>query len=749
MIHLFGIRHHGSGSSKRLLKAFEQLQPDCILIEAPLDAEDALLHAAHPDIVPPVALLLYNPKDFNEASYYPFARFSPEWQAMQYGLKHAIPVRFMDLPISIQHSIRAERKQQFQFKDLDKDSQRALKDPLGFIAELAGYTDSERWWEVSFEQETESIAVFDAILEMMQTLRSELKRTEQKETLLREAHMRKIMRKAIKEGFQRIAVVCGAWHAPVLNDLARFKVSADNAILKGLKKKKIKATWIPWSYDRLAFSSGYMAGVVSPAWYEILFEHTADANIHWMTRVARLFRAADWDASVAHSLEAVRLAQTLASLRNRSIAGIEELEEAAISIFCQGDESQLQLIRERLVIGDVIGKVPSQIQSIPLQKDLENCIKAARLRKEWETTEVTDKKLDLRKPANLNASLLLHRLNLLDIDWGNLLENSEHATGSFSENWRLKWKPDFSIHIIEAGMWGNTIAEAASNSTQHKARKTEDLPSLTLLVEQALKADLATAIPSLVKQLEELSVLTKDVLHLMSTLPALVRIIRYGNTRRTDVRAVEQLVQEITPRICIGLPGLALNIDESVARDIFKQLLQVNNTIALLQEEDFEQAWVQALKQVATHLQSNPLLQGACLRLLFEKEALNLSTVADEMAYALSNADFVLGIALWLEGFLHGSVLLLLHNRDLWTLLDEWIQVLDPELFNEVLPVLRRTFSQFSIPEREQLLTLVKRGPQLNQQVTAVDTAFNAERVAQINPIFAQFLGIQAKNKEE
>ncbi|MCH2085219.1 MAG: DUF5682 family protein [Saprospiraceae bacterium] len=741
MFHIFGIRHHGPGSSKRLMKALADLQPDCILIEAPMDAEGVLKDAGHPDIVPPVALLIYNPKNFNQASYYPFARFSPEWQAIQYGLALGIPVRFMDLPMSMMHQIRESEKQQLKIDIPDPEALRAQRDPLGFMAQIAGYSDSERWWEITFEQETEDTEVFEGILEMMEALRSELKRSETKETLLREAHMRKVMRKALKDGFQRIAVVCGAWHGPVLQDIAAYKVSADNTVLKGLKKTKIAATWIPWSYDRLAFSSGYGAGVVSPAWYEVLFEHSEDVAIHWMTRVARLFRESDMDASAAHALEAVRLAQTLASLRKRAIVGIDELEEAAIAIFCDGDRKQLDLIREKLVIGDVIGKVPSQIQSIPLQQDLEKKIKSARLTKEWNTTEVVEKKLDLRKPANLTASLLLHRLALLDIFWGQLLQNSEYTLGSFSESWKLKWQPDFSIAIIEAGMWGNTVEEAATKITQNKVAKIEQLPELTDLVEKALKADLSKAIPALVKQLEDVSILTKDILHLMEALPAMVRMIKYGNTRKTDVRAVEKLVDQITPRICIGLPALTLNIEEEFARDIFKQVLRVNNTISLLQEDFFEEAWGKALDQVAMHPNANPLLQGVCLRLLFEKRIIDLTKTADEMAFALSNADFVLGIALWLEGFLYGSGMMLLHNPELWQLLDDWVRVLDEDLFKEVLPVMRRTFSSFTIPEREKLMQLAKRQVFPEQRKKEQKEEYDAERMAEISTVLKLFLG--------
>ena len=52
--------------------------------------------------------------------------------------------------------------------------------------------------------------------------------------------MRKIIRKAQKDGFKKIAIVCGAWHAPVLAQIQNFKEKADNDTLKSLKKVTVK-----------------------------------------------------------------------------------------------------------------------------------------------------------------------------------------------------------------------------------------------------------------------------------------------------------------------------------------------------------------------------------------------------------------------------------------------------------------------------------------------------------------------------
>ena len=73
---------------------------------------------------------------------------------------------------------------------------------------------------------------------------------------------------------------------------------------------------------------------------------------------------------------------SLAALRNLSLAGISELKEAAVAILCEGEKGLLQLIEEKLIIGDKIGEVPDEIPVVPLQQDLNVCIKSARLTKE-------------------------------------------------------------------------------------------------------------------------------------------------------------------------------------------------------------------------------------------------------------------------------------------------------------------------------------------------------------------------------
>jgi hypothetical protein len=58
------------------------------------------------------------------------------------------------------------------------------------------------------------------------------------------------------------------------------------------------------------------------------------------------------------------------------------------------------------------------------------------------------------------------------------------------------------------------------------------------------------------------------------------------------------------------------------------------------------------------------------------------------------------GKAAWAEGFLGDSGLLLVHDRELLAVLDEWVSGLADDEFVDVLPVLRRAFGAFSSAER-------------------------------------------------
>ncbi len=710
---IIGIRHHGPGSARGLVRALLAFEPDIVLIEGPADAEALIVAATLPGMVPPVAMLVYNPKNLQAASFFPFAEFSPEWQAIQYGLAQGIPVRFMDLPMSLQFGLREEDAQQVLHFQINTDPADTI-DPFKKIAQLAGYSDPERWWDTFVEGPSLQASSEQVVLELMRALRDDKTLPESRETLLREAWMRQTIRTAQKEGFAKIAVVCGAWHGPALADVGQYKASADAALLKGLKKIKTEATWIPWSFDRLAAQSGYAAGILAPAWYRLLFQTTADApataTIQWLSQVARLLRKEGIDTSSAHIIEAVRLAEGLAVLRNMALPGIEELREAAITVLGEGTEKLLELIDQQLIIGDVLGTVPDKLPMPPLRADFEQQVKSCRL--ERSTVEKVVQ-LDLRQEAHLRKSHLLHRLQLLGMQWGKNQPVQEGKQGRFHEDWALKWLPDYEIRLIEAGHWGNTVEDASLRRTRRRARETDSLPVLVELLTVTLKADLTTLLPEVLQQLQQVSALAKDALLLAEAILPLAEVLRYGSARKFDLQAVTLLLEQIIPRMCLQLPVACIGIDEDVAIDVQRKMLAVNRALGILANADYESRWVKTLQMIGDSTASAPLLTGFATRLLFDKNELSAEETGTRMRYHWSRAQAPAEAALWLEGFLHGSGLLLLHHTVLWQTLDTWVDELDEAIFRELLPLLRRTFSRFTGPERVKMLDLARNEPQV------------------------------------
>jgi hypothetical protein len=84
------------------------MAPDLVLVEGPPDAADVLGLLGRKKMKPPVALLVYPPDTPRRAVFYPFAEFSPEWQALQFACEKKIPARFMDLPQAHRLAIEPE-----------------------------------------------------------------------------------------------------------------------------------------------------------------------------------------------------------------------------------------------------------------------------------------------------------------------------------------------------------------------------------------------------------------------------------------------------------------------------------------------------------------------------------------------------------------------------------------------------------------------------------------------------------------
>lgn len=736
---VLGVRHHGPGSARAVVAELERLSPDMVLVEGPADGDDLLGWVADAGMRPPVALLGYAVDDPRRAVFWPLATFSPEWQAITWAVRHGVPVRFCDLPTGAVLAERAHsRTPETPAPDGDPadddpadadqadahpaeadadpaDEQPAVRlrtDPIAVLAAAAGQDDPERWWDDLVEHRSGDGAPFEALTEAMAAVQEHAEPLQEREQLVearREAHMRQVIRAARRSGAQRVVVVCGAWHAPALTGPLP-PASADTAVLRGLPKVKAALTWVPWTHSRLAQASGYGAGVDSPGWYLHLFTATDRPVTRWFTKVAGQLRREDLPVSSAHVIEAVRLADALAALRDRPVPGLAEVTEATRCVLCEGDDLVLRLVTDKLVVGEALGTVPDGAPTVPLAADLATQARRCRLKQDPGVRELD---LDLRGGTDLERSRLLHRLLVLDVPWGTPRVSQVRSTGTFRESWSLRWAPELSVAVVEAGLWGTTVEAAAAARLIDRAGGDATLAAITTAVEQALLADLPAAVPELIRRLDARAAADLDVLHLMDALPALMRSLRYGDVRGTDTAALRGLADALTVRIAAALPAAVTGLDDTAAAELRRHLDGVHTALALRAElpggDEVRGRWLDLLAGLAGRDDLPGLLAGRITRLLLDAGRLDAGQAATRLHRALSLGVPAPAKGAWVEGFLGGGGLLLAHDPVLLGLLDAWVSSLSRQDFIDVLPLLRRTFGGFAAGERRLIGEQVRR----------------------------------------
>ncbi|WP_341513816.1 DUF5682 family protein [Rhodococcus qingshengii] len=719
-VRVFGIRHHGPGSARSVRQGLEEFSPDVVLIEGPSDADPLVMLAASDSMKPPIALLAYATGEPSKAAFWPFAVFSPEWQALQWAAKNGVQARFCDLPafnVLADQGIRTVRE----------------GDPLSELAAAAGFDDTERWWDSVIESSSGADS-FDAITEAMEALRETVPIDEEKAH--REAYMRQVLRKTLKDGAERVAVVCGAWHAPALVG-ALGPAAPDARILKGMSKVKTSLTWVPWTHSRLASASGYGAGITSPGWYHHLFTANDKTITRWLTKVARVLRDEDLPISSAHVIEAVRLADTLAALRSRPLAGLSEVTEATRSVMCDGNDVLLDLITRRLVVGEALGAVPEETPTVPLDADLRARSKTLRLKQQAGAKNLD---LDLRRDIDVERSQFLHRLGILEIDWGTPADSEVRSTGTFRETWALQWKPEFSVSVIEASLWGTTVAAAATSRVVSKINEPDiSLASLIGLLENSLLANLPAALSAVLESVKTVAALDHDVSHLMAALPTLTRTLRYGDVRGTDVSALVDVADSLLIRICTGLAVAVTGLDDPSAEEFREHLDKVHSAVMVRDDRDASARWLQAMAGVIDRDDVNGLLVGRMVRLLRDSGSITETAAAQRLSRALSVGSTPTAKAGWVDGFLGGGGLVLVHDRALLTLIDTWVRQLREQDFIDTLPLLRRTFGAFEAGERRAIGQAVRGGRRVE---TTVETDARRGRAAMA--VVADILGVGA-----
>ncbi|MBK9107034.1 MAG: hypothetical protein IPM92_01290 [Saprospiraceae bacterium] len=702
-IKIFGIRHHGAGSARRLKNALNSFQPDAVVIELPADSQSLISELQNAKHKPPIAFLYYDVDQTSKSIYLPMAVFSPEYQALLYAFENKIPIHCMDIPASA--SLHTNLYFRRQDSDSENKYQHITNDPIGYLATQAGYEDAESWWESHFEQWHDHEKLFSIVQDLMGELRRQSKGIDDFETLAREQFMRCRLREWIHSGHTKIAVICGAWHGPVLTPHV-----LENTHLEGepdLKLTTVRSCLIPWSYKHLSLNQNYTAGIKAPLWHESMYLNSQKAPASFLTKAAQVLRKEGFAISPASVIDANYFADQLALLRELPCPGLEELIESSVLHFGHGMQHKIEWFREKIMCGETIGQINLNHQTLPFVKLFYTQLKILKLNRYWKETPKESLLLDLRKDKHLLISQFLQLCTLMEIPWNKQLPVDWNTLGSFHESWTFQWHPDLEMVLIQRGLLGNTLVDACIQYIKSRLHQNTPISEIAQWLEHSLKANIEELWPLLSQALDDALIQNQDYLQLTSLIHPLVAIRDFGSLHKTDIHWLLKVLSKLIPKLIISLPDNTKYIPDDRARKMLSAIINLQNYFNRYPDDESSKDWYDQLQSISENRECNPLIRGKCWSLLLEKNKIQEVQFLNEFQLEFSLHSEIPRAALWLEGFLQSQTTLFLMHPSVVKALDKWLLAIDPKHFKNYLPLLRRCFSQISTSERMRIFRLV------------------------------------------
>lgn len=296
--------------------------------------------------------------------------------------------------------------------------------------------------------------------------------------------------------------------------------------------------------------------------------------------------------------------------------------------------------------------------------------------------------------------------------------------------------------VIEASLHGTTVAAAAEARTAQLAREATDVATLGELVSVCLTADLPGALGGVIAALEELTAQQHDTVALLRAIEPLCRTIRYGDVRGADTVALDGVLRTIVARASVGLSAACAGIDDDGAAEVRAAVDAAARGLALLDDQALSRPWLEALLSVSGQDTLHGAVSGRVNRMLLDGGHLDTDLVARRMSRRLSVAAPAAASASWLDGFLSGESVILVHDRTLLGIVDAWVSEVAEETFEDLLPLVRRTFARFEPAERRVIGEQLRRTPG-SAGTPAPGTAYDLDRAAPAVALVASLLGLE------
>lgn len=722
----FGIRHFSPAGAYFLRQFLDEVKPSLVLIEGPADFDFLIDDIVSKKLVPPFAIMAYTKEAPIDTILYPFAEYSPEYQAILWARENNTECHFFDLESDI---ILGLEKRDDETKDEEIISETNPKKSIE--------TDMEGFWERTLEQSEDMHAYRAGSALFGESIRKDTNADDKSfiRDIVRESFMKRKIKEYIEKGFdtEKIVAITGAFHTSAIESL---EGAMSDKEYKALVRRESNVTLMPYSYYRLSKRTGYGAGNAAPAYYELLWQGFLNGDItyherKYLSSLAKYMREHGGIVSSAQVIEATRLARELAVIRGGSVPTLEDLKDASITCMGGGSFGEMAMGFAETDIGKKIGSVPQDAMQTSIQSDFTTKLKQLKLEK-YKELVATPLQLDLRENLrvkseesaflDLNRSFFLYRLVVLGIDFAKIKKsNQDNAT--WAENWILQWTPEAEIQIVESVLKGDTIVDAVAFVLGEKLSEATKISEIAEVIEDAFNCGLPKIVEGAKRSLDEMANGTIAMCDIADTVSKLSNMISFGDIRKLDREPLIPIVKRLCIRASLMLVGESA-CDDIAAAALAEDIQKIHN-VFMVQDFLDESLWFDKLTELSNRDDLNTKISGLATAILLDAGKIDELTLRMEVSRRLSmGMPAELG-ANWFAGLSMRNHYALIGRLTLWESLSEYLDTLDEEEFRRSAVFLRRAFVEYSAKEKDMIAENLGEIWGLNAQ--AVSEIINSE----------------------
>ena len=731
----FPVRHHSPRTTAVLQSWLEKVKPEVVLVEGPCDATAMVDVLCDAQTRPPVAILGYRTDGTPASSLWPFAAYSPEYQALRWARANGARVEFIDIPVGVSLAVDRDAPGLGLETEATEEgapvSVSASEDAVPLMDAFArsqGYRSFEEFWEAAFEAPDWSPELFrPVLLAWAEVINAGPRQGYHRQ---RDAFMARKVLEVVAGGVapEKVAVVAGAAH------IAAFVAGDVEPALEARLPPGVPCavTVIPFSFPRLAEQLGYGAGNRAPHFYQKAHEAHCDfrrATLEVLLDFASHLRMRGFSASLSDVLEAYRLAVMLSDLREKSAPGLDELREATVATLCRGDATHVDGFLWKSVIGHQVGQVASRIGQNSLQAEFWREVGERRLPR---TDSAETFALRLNNEVEVGSSVFLHRLRVAGIPYATLSGTGSRAqaateAGGYAaltrvrESWQAQWTPSTDVALVEKIVLGDSLEGVTTRVLQERLTLAKTTAEAADVLLESVITGCPQTVASALQACDAHAATDADLPSLASAARSLSGLMAYGTSRAHSAvgdEAVASLGEKTFGRALLRVREASACAPEAVPKVL--EALRTLHEVALSQPRADKAGWLAEARALMESHAVHPATAGLATGLLYLARELPESDVALEVGRRLSLAVEPADAAAYLEGFLQVNALVLVKSREVVKALDAFLCGVEPERFRQTLPVLRRALGTLGATERRYLMENVMGVRQLKDKGRAV-----------------------------